>query len=228
MKTQNELTCAKETLTKSCSDLTTTRDELSLTQNELKETKVSLKTMENQLKITRNELTTTNIELKDINTNLTTTRHDLQHFCFIQLKRLFQEDQPEASHSYQTKLQCALNSIDIGEIHQTDKKECFFKLHIPQSYNKLVIKFCDDIESRKSHYTVFNNDCIALDDGEWLCVLWVSIKIYNEENSQCFLVDATKGGRNRLLEFDNYNEINDRWSFYRNDKHEVLFYFKKK
>ena len=84
---------------------------------------------------------------------------------------------------------------------------------------------------KRSKIKIFNNDVIALENHGSFYDLCLSIEKYDNKNSQCFLVDITNSGGNRLLKccYGYYkSNIIDDWKHYQNDKGEVLFYLNKK
>ena len=232
LKTQNELTCTKETLLKNCSDLTTTREDLSLTQSELKETKASVATMENELLTTRIDLSVTRVKVQETSAILTTTRSALQdvHPVLLMTEVIQQSQSTTTQPSYTSNILRLCNLINNGEIYHIDEgKMCLFKLRIPPRTDRMLyIELCKDVKIWRHEDTIFSNEFITLNDaGVGLYfVLRVSIKQYGRDNCECYLIDLTHSGMNRLLEHGCSRSLD--WESYRNEMQEVLFYFKKK
>ena len=238
LTTRDELSTTHDKLSTTLSttreELSTTRKELSTLRNELSTTtkyRGNIEKISSTIFTTRDELSTTRDELSKTQNELSKTRDELKeiHPILIMTQLLRPTELNTTQQTYTSNLRRLFYLIQIGEIQHINANECFFKINIPQIYQNLYINHHHDVI--RSKRTIFNNDFIALDD-RGICFYYyhlrLSIETYDDENSQCFLVDITKSGCYRLLEYSTYNSFDD-WSVYRNDKKEViLFYFKKK
>ena len=225
--TRNGISTRRNELVTTRDGLSTIRKELFTTRKELFTTRKELSTTRDQLSTTRDELSTTRYDLSTTRDELSTTRYELKNvYPIIFMTQLLQPSQPRTTQrTYTTKLQRLFNSFTIDKIQHINSNECFFKLHFPQTPRLLRIIHRNDVT--RNGCTIFNNDVVALDDRGSFYQLRLSIEKYDKENSQCFLVDITKSGGNRLLEYGyGGNVIN--WNVHRNDKGEVFFYFQKK
>ena len=252
------MTTTRNGLSTTRNDLSTTRDQLSTTRDQLSTTRNELSTTRDQLQQTIDRLNRFEEEQKVVIAHPTNQPSPQQHRTTLQPspqqptttlrqppppQRQAETDNPitimaeliqpyciiishTTQHIYATKIQHLFNSITIGKVYNINGNECFFKLHLPQTNRRLHISHCNDIRRYKP--TIFINDVIALNEGSWCYYLRLSIEKYDKVNSQCFLVDITKSG-SKLLEYGTgHGNYIDDWKRYRDDKGEVLFYFKKK
>ena len=243
-KTQNELNATKNTLKNNSQKLLkalfATREELSTTRKKLQQTIDRLNLFEEERK-------TINIPPKQPPQQIPTQQTTILRLSpqppqpeqqqaednnpISIMTQLLHPTHPHTTQqTYAPKLQHLFNIIQIGEIQHFNNNECFFKLHFPKTYRFLFIYHSNAV--KQNSLTIFNNDVIALDDDGSCYLLHLSIKKYDNDNdndSQCFLIDITKSGGNRLLGYGGGNgNIIDDWEVYRNDKTEVFFYFNKK
>ena len=134
---------------------------------------------------------------------------------------------------YEEKLQHVFESVENGVVQHISEKECFFKLRLEKNNQFFFIDYCDDVKGFRNTKTVFTNDVICLNNvALYWCDLYVNIENYGTDNSDCFLIDTKKSGKNRLLKFSYSYGFGDNeqidWEVYENNQEESLFYFKKK
>ena len=244
-ETKDELAETQDELAETQDDLTKTQDDLEVTQKDLKTTKTSLKKTQNVLTKTQDQLKATQKELKATKTSFETTHKELAEtkkqladIHPVSLMRELVKQNPTPTNQvsvttnqiYASKVRRVLNAIVIGQIHQINANECFFKLFVqllPEKKRIFRVTCCEDVKTMRNESTVFSNDSITLNDYDGVCYsIFVSIKNY-EDVSLCFLIDIMQIGRNCKLQVGkSYPEIN--WDFYRNDNGEILLYFRKK
>ena len=249
-KALHDLSTTRDELSTTREELSTTRDQLSTTGNELKLTINRLNRFEEEQKnvvalptkeiypkqppqtqqpqvVLQKEPTQTTTVLQPLPQPPQPEQQQAEDDNPISIMtQLLQPNQPNTTpQTYTLNLQRLFNLIQFGEIQHINENDCFFKINFPKTRRRLWIEHHNRI--LRSPFAIFNNDAIALINDGSCYHLHLSIKTYDKENSQCFLIDTTKSGSNRLLEYGLVNVIDD-WKHYQNDKGEVLFYFKKK
>ena len=242
-KTQSELYDTK-------SKLETTTKFAQKTQNELQVTKDHLLTATQVAEQTQRELVKTKEELDRVKEELKSKEIKIEESCVVKIKpatapkpslkvekkvvdvvqlmgELVQPNPPQTTQqTYAEKLHRVFNKIKNGQLFHVNDNECFFKLWLQRNHRKFYIYHVNDVIRYRDEDTKFANDVVLLQDRWSRYHLYLKIENYDVKNCRLFLVDVEECGKNHLLEYGG-NDIY-RWELYKNQKEEVIFYFKKK
>ena len=145
------------------------------TRNELHEAKIDLKTTGEQLDRVKAEMesmkaeeTLVNISVQQMNCDTKNKDGVAQLMAEIVQEQTQQQQQqqqqqlpisPVTPAVYKRKLKQVFKSLNVGEIHHINQRECFFKLFIDKDHQKLHINHREDISSfRNEEETIFSNE----------------------------------------------------------------------
>ena len=131
---------------------------------------------------------------------------------------------------YVEKVKLVFRSIQIGDVHHINEKECFLKLQL-QANGKMVKEFavrvCDEtpVHLGRCRKLVFQNDSVLLEANKLVYFLsvWVN-KNYDLSNVDCFLIN-TKNSNHRELIIGDVDDSID-WDIHAQDNREFMLYFK--
>ena len=140
-------------------------------------------------------------------------------YSFFEFNKLLQ------LQTYAEKINRVFNEIDEGQLFHINNNECFFKLRLRQNHRQFIIKHVDDVTRYRNKGTIFINDVVVLEDRSWYCHLYVEIEKYDKNNCRCYVINVKECGKNRLLRYGNNEDI--KWELYKNENHDVIFYFNK-
>ena len=204
--------------------LATTKNELDATCTNLQETTVKL---QNELSSTNNKLRETNMKLeknaKELKEDLSNRAPTLQEV----MKEVVHPNQTTTPASYQQNVNRLFELMDHAQVYNINEDECLLKLRLQRNYESLYIYLVEDVTECRNHSrTVFENEDIVLLDGSTWCLVFVTIRKYDDDNSKCFLVDTKQTDNNQLMEYRSYNR-NIEWNKYKNGNDVIIFYFKK-